>query len=108
MSDMSGFINVPSGRRLEELKTTIRVLPRATAKALEKARRTWPEARANDFERKGKLWVDEGSDIAYRRVPGDPLAAVPAGRMSPASSSRPMTTATASCTCWPTAVLARW
>jgi hypothetical protein len=74
MSEAPYFIDVPSGRRLEELKTTIRVLPRATPKARAKARRTWPEADAGDFEPEGKLFRDKGTGVVYRRVGGDPQA----------------------------------
>ena len=71
---MSELIDVPSGRQLEEPTTTIRMLPRASAKTLDRARRTWPEASAEDFEQVGKLYVDRASGVAYRRVPGDPQA----------------------------------
>lgn len=64
--------NVPTGRQLEEQGTTIRTLPKASAKTLEWARRTWTEAKASDFETVGKLYVDKASGVAYRRVPGDP------------------------------------
>ena len=63
---------LPEGRVLEETKTSIRTLPRASAKTLERARRTWPEARPDDFEREGKLIRDKRSGVLYRRVPGDP------------------------------------
>jgi hypothetical protein len=74
MSDVTGFIDVPSGRRLEESRTTIRVLPRASDKALASARRTWPQSDAADFDRDGKLFRDKATGVAYRRVPGDPQA----------------------------------
>jgi hypothetical protein len=67
-------IDIPSGGKLEAKKMSIRVLPRATDKAVANARRTWPEATAADFERTGKLWVDKATGIAYRRVAGDPEA----------------------------------
>jgi hypothetical protein len=55
MSSGSWF-ELPTGGRLEEGPTIIHVLPKATPKALEIARRTWPEANADDFERAGKVW----------------------------------------------------
>ena len=72
MSEAPYFIDVPSGRRLEKEKMSIRVLPRATPKALERARKTWPEARADDFEPEGKLFRDKASGNLYRRAPGNP------------------------------------
>jgi hypothetical protein len=65
---MTDLWEVPGGRKLEEAKMQIRVLPRAGAKAIERARRTWPEANAGDFEREGRLFRDRGSGILYRRV----------------------------------------
>jgi hypothetical protein len=72
MSTTDWGLDIPSGRRLEEERMSIRGLPRATAKALENARRTWPEAKADDFEREGKAWVDQATGIRYRRAAGDP------------------------------------
>jgi hypothetical protein len=63
---------MPTGRRVEESAMSVRTLPRASAKVLERARRTWPEAMADDFEIEGKLFRDKGSGVVYRRVPGDP------------------------------------
>ena len=71
---MSELWDVPTGGLLEESKTTIRNLPRASAKAIQKARGTWPEAKSDDFEREGKLFRDKATDTLYRRVPGDPQA----------------------------------
>ena len=51
---------------------SIRGLPRASTKALTQARKTWPEARADDFEVEGKLFRDKATGTLYRRVPGDP------------------------------------
>lgn len=73
MSDV-GFVDVPTGRRLEETAMSIRTLPRASTKALERARRTRPESRDADYEVEGRLFIDKASGIAYRRVPGDPQA----------------------------------
>lgn len=67
-----GLLNVPTGRRFEETAMSIRTLPRATARSLERARKTWPEARASDFDAEGKLFRDKASGVLYRRVPGDP------------------------------------
>jgi hypothetical protein len=64
--------NMPTGRRVEEAKMSLHTLPRATPKALERARRTWPEARGEDFTREGRLFREKASGVAYRRVPGDP------------------------------------
>ena len=73
-SESPFFIDLPSGGRLAGTKKMlIRVLPRATDKAVANARRTWPEAKADDFERRQKLWVDKATGIAYRRVSGDPM-----------------------------------
>lgn len=66
------WYEAPTGRQLVDTGMGIRVLPRATPPALERARRTWPEARADDFDREGKLFVDKATGTAYRRVPGDP------------------------------------
>ena len=35
-------------------------------------KKTWPQARAEDFEPVGKTYIDRASGVAYRRVPGDP------------------------------------
>jgi hypothetical protein len=41
------------------------------------ARRQWPEARAEDFERVGRRrWRDRGSGVEYRQADGCPLLAV--------------------------------
>lgn len=66
--------NVPTGRQLTEEKMSIRALPRASVKSLERARKTWPESQADDFEREGKLFRDKGSGTLYRRVRGEPEA----------------------------------
>ena len=71
MSDQ-WYAELPSSRQVEDKATSIRTLPRATAKALERARQTWPEARAEDFEVEGKVFRDEATGVAYRRVAGDP------------------------------------
>ncbi len=60
---------------LEDEKMSVRTLPRASAKALERARRMWPEARAEDFEKATKYhWRDKATGNLFRRVPGDPQA----------------------------------
>jgi len=69
---MTDLFNLPTGRELRTPAMAIRVLPRASGKTLERARKTWPEANAADFEVEGKLFRDKGSGIVYRRVQGDP------------------------------------
>lgn len=71
---MTDLWNLPTGKRLEETKMSVRTLPRVTPKMLERARKTWPESKAEDFEREGKLFRDKATDRLYRRVPGDPQA----------------------------------
>jgi hypothetical protein len=71
----NGWIDVPQGRVLEEERATIRGLPRASAKALAQARKMWPEAQAQDFEKVSKyVWADKASGRRYRRLGGDPVA----------------------------------
>ena len=65
-------MDLPVGRKFEETAMAVRTLPRATPKALERARKTWPEARAEDFTHEGRLFRDKASGIVYRRVGGDP------------------------------------
>ena len=60
-------------RRLEETKATIYTLPKATRRAVERARRTWPEAQLEDFQREHKNFVHKETGVRYRRVPGDAL-----------------------------------
>lgn len=67
-----GLFDMPTGRRVDEPKMAIRVLPRVSAKALERARKTWPESQSGDFEREGKLFRDRATGTLFRRVPGDP------------------------------------
>lgn len=70
---MTDLWTVPTGREFKEHATSIRTLPRATRKALERARKTWPEARAEDFEvDAGKRFRDRATGVVYRRVPGEP------------------------------------
>jgi hypothetical protein len=45
MSGDEGLFNMPTGRRVEETAMSIRTLPRATDKALERARKTRIESR---------------------------------------------------------------
>jgi hypothetical protein len=71
---MSNLWDLPTGRKLETERMSIRTLPRATTKSLDRARRTWPEAQAADFEHDGRLFRDKASGTVYRRVPGDPQA----------------------------------
>lgn len=66
------MIDVPSGRQLGDHGTTIRVLPRATTKALAHASRTWPQAQAGDFEADGRVFRDRATGTVYHRVSGDP------------------------------------
>jgi hypothetical protein len=72
MSD--AWVDLPTGRQLQQPKMSIRTLPRASAKAIARARSTWPESQADDFQPVGKLFVDRATGIAYRCVPGDPQA----------------------------------
>lgn len=69
---MTDLWNLPTGRQFKETAMAVRTLPRVTPKTLERARKTWPESRAEDFEREGRLFRDRGSGVLYRRVPGDP------------------------------------
>lgn len=49
MSDWG--LDVPHGRKLEEAGAVIHQMPPATPWNLAHARKAWPEARAEDFER---------------------------------------------------------
>ena len=44
------LIDPLTGRRLEKETMSVRVLPRATPKAIERARKAWPQADAGDFD----------------------------------------------------------
>ena len=50
MSESPWFIDPLTGRRLEKETMSVRVLPRATPKAIERARKAWPQADAGDFD----------------------------------------------------------
>ena len=71
MSDWG--LDVPHGRQLEDVAAVIHQMPPATPWNLAHARKAWPEAKAEDFERQGKLFVDKASGLEYRHVRGHPL-----------------------------------
>jgi hypothetical protein len=73
------FGSLPVGRRLEQpdrpanYAGTMRVLPQADKDSITFARRHWPEAKEQDFERQGKAWVDKATGVEYKRVRFNPL-----------------------------------
>jgi hypothetical protein len=71
---------LPFGRKIDadrpgDYLGTVRTLAPADAETVRAARRFFIEAKEDDFDREGRVWVDRGSGLRYRRVDGAPLAA---------------------------------
>ena len=69
---------VPEGRKLpggpaKGYVGEVRSLPRATPDAIKFASRSWPQGRAEDFDRDGREFVDRATGARYRIAPGNPL-----------------------------------
>ena len=81
MSDVSfPFGTYPEGRRLPQSGTPGRFgtvwsgPPRTDADSLAFAERHWGQpASREDYERRGRRWVDRASGEEYERIPGNPL-----------------------------------
>ena len=65
---------LPASPRPGNLIGEVRSLPKADEESVKFALRTWPQGRADSFDRAGRVWTERATGIVYKLVRGNPLA----------------------------------